>query len=260
LSSGPATATTTFESDTSSTGCKIQTARVVPPPAGGPGNGINLLYGGINFQMTGCTGNRAHVRITYSNLVEGLPFWKYVVNSVHNGWVQMPANQVTLTGNTAEFDIVDNGEWDNDPAVGSIADPGGPALDPNNLPATPGVPTNVTATAGNRSATVRWSAPSSGGQPVVYTVTANTGESCQAVYPQTSCTINGLTNGVPYTFTVVASNTGGNSAASATTTPITPAPPPPNPIPTLGEWTRLVMMLMMIAAVGWQTRRVRQRR
>jgi hypothetical protein len=260
LSTGPATATTTFESDTSSTGCKIQTARVVPPPAGGPGNGINLLYGGINFQMTGCTGNRAHVRMTYSNLVEGLPFWKYVVNSVHNGWVQMPANQVTLTGNTAEFDIVDNGEWDNDPAIGSIADPGGPALDPNNLPATPGVPTNVTATAGNRSATVRWSAPSSGGQPVVYTVTANTGESCQAVYPQTSCTINGLTNGVPYTFTVVASNTGGNSAASATTTPITPAPPPPNPIPTLGEWTRLVMMLMMIGAVGWQTRRMRQRR
>jgi hypothetical protein len=261
LSSGPATATTTFESDTSSTGCKIQTARVVPPPAGGPGNGINLLYGGINFQMTGCTGNRAHVRMTYSNLVEGLPFWKYVVNSVHNGWVQMPANQVTLTGNTAEFDIVDNGEWDNDPAVGSIADPGGPALDPNNLPATPGVPTNVTATAGNRSATVRWSAPSSGGQPVVYTVTANTGESCQAVYPQTSCTINGLTNGVPYTFTVVASNTGGNSAASATTTPITPAPPPaPNPIPTLGEWAKIVMMLMMIGAAGWQTRRVIRRR
>ena len=260
LSSGPATATTTFESDTSSTGCKIQTARVVPPPAGGPGNGINLLYGGINFQMTGCTGNRAHVRMTYSNLVEGLPFWKYVVNSVHNGWVQMPANQVTLTGNTAEFDIVDNGEWDNDPAVGSIADPGGPALNPNNLPATPGVPSNVTATAGNRSATVRWSAPSSGGQPVVYTVTANTGESCQAVYPQTSCTINGLTNGVPYTFTVVASNTGGNSAASATTTPITPAPPPPNPIPTLGEWAKIIMILMMIVSVGWQTRRVMQRR
>jgi hypothetical protein len=96
---------------------------------------------------------------------------------------------------------------------------------------------------------------------VVYTVTANTGESCQAVYPQTSCTINGLTNGVPYTFTVVASNTGGNSAASATTTPITPAPPPaPNPIPTLGEWAKIVMMLMMIGAAGWQTRRVIRRR
>jgi hypothetical protein len=60
---------------------------------------------------------------------------------------------------------------------------------------------------------------------------------------------------------VVASNTGGNSAASATTTPITPAPPPaPNPIPTLGEWAKIVMMLMMIGAVGWQTRRVMQRR
>jgi hypothetical protein len=260
LSTGPGTATTTFESDTSNTGCKIQTARVVAPPAGGPGNGINLLYGGINFQMIGCSGNKAHLRMTYSNLVEGLPFWKYVANSFHSGWVQMPANQVTLKGNTAEFDIIDNGEWDNDPAVGSIADPGGPALNPNNLPARPGVPTNVTATSGNRSATVRWAAPSTGGQPVVYTVTANTGESCQAVYPQTNCTINGLTNGVMYTFTVVASNTGGNSAASATTTPITPTPTPsPAPIPTLSEWAKIMMMFLMIATVGFYGWRMKQR-
>ena len=256
ISSGPVNATTTFESETSSNGCKIQTARVVPPPTGGPGNGIELLYGGTNFQMTGCTGNMAHVRMTYSNIVEGLPFWKYVVNSTHNGWVQMPADQVTLTGNTAEFDVMDNGEWDSDPAVGSIADPAGPALDPNNLPASPGVPTNVTATSGDRSATVSWSAPNSGGQPVVYTVTANTGESCQAVYPLTSCTIYGLTNGVPYTFSVVASNTGGNSAASASTTPITPEPPAPNPIPTLSEWAEIIMMLMMMGAVGWHSRRM----
>ena len=39
---------------------------------------------------------------------------------------------------------------------------------------------------------------------------------------------------------------------------VTTPPPPPNPISTLGEWAKFVMMLMlmMMGAVGWQCRRI----
>jgi hypothetical protein len=193
--------------------------------------------------------------MTYASIIEGMQFWKYVVNSTRNGWYQLPSNQVILVGNTAEFDIVDNGEWDSDPAVGAIADPGGPGYAPNSLPAAPGTPSSVTATPGNQSATIRWTAPNAGGTPVRYTVTANTGQTCESVYPQTSCTILGLTNGVSYTFTVVAANAGGVSAGSAATTPVTPQPVVPNPIPTLNEWGLLIMSLLMAGLMGWQFRR-----
>ena len=168
----------------------------------------------------------------------------------------MPANQVTISGNTAEFDIVDNGEWDNDPATGAIADPGGPGYAPNSLPPAPGVPNSVTATPGNQSATIQWTAPNTGGTPVRYTVRANTGETCESVYPQTSCRIAGLTNGVSYTFTVVAANAGGTSAGSAATTPVTPTPTPrPASIPALSEWGLLMMSLLMMRILCWQYRR-----
>lgn len=62
---------------------------------------------------------------------------------------------------------------------------------------------------------------------------------------------------------VMAAKAADSSYAATTTNPITITvttapvpPPPPNPIPTLGEWAKIVMMLMMIAAVGWQTRRI----
>lgn len=217
---------TTFTNNNSGTnGCSLQSARMIQPPSNGPGNGTNLPFGVVNFEMTTCTGNAATVRMTFASSVEGMAFWKYVVNSYHNGWVQMPSNQVALVGNTATFTIVDNGEWDNDPTVGAIADPGGPGL------AAPGAPQNVVATAGNQSATVSWAAPSSGGAPASYIATANTGQSCTASSAQSSCVISGLTNGTSYTFSVVASNSGGNSAASAASNAVTPrATPAPVPL------------------------------
>ena len=54
-------------------------------------------------------------------------------------------------------------------------------VDPVFMPATgvPGPPTNVTATAGNASASVTWTAPSSGGTPSSYTVTPYIGTTAQ---------------------------------------------------------------------------------
>ena len=111
-------------------------------------------------------------------------------------------------------------------AVGN-SDP--PAASNAVTPATaPGPPTNVQATAGDTQADVTWVAPSSdGGAPItVYTVTAYSGGTAQASVtvnaPSTSRTINGLTNGTPYTFQVTATNSAGTGApgVSAVTTPM----------------------------------------
>jgi hypothetical protein len=268
-SQGSQTGSTAFTTDTTTNGCNLNSARLITPPQGGPGGSTTMPYGVVNFEMVSCSGNEARVRMTYAGIVEGMQFWKYVVNNDHNGWVQLPERTaqnpqgiVTLSGYTAEFTIVDNGEWDNDPTVGAIADPGGPGYDPNALVA-PGQPVNVTATAGNQSATVNWQAPASGGQPVRYVVAAlingtPTGQTCEATWPATGCTVTGLTNGTAYTFTVSAENGAGNGQAAAVITPVTPRPnpaPPPNPIPTLGP-VGLVGLSSLLAGIGgWRQRR-----
>jgi hypothetical protein len=222
-----------------------------------------MPYGVVNFEMVGCTGNAARIRMTYAGIVEGMQFWKYVVNSYHNGWTQMPTHQVTLVGNTAEFTIIDNGEWDNDPAVGAIADPGGPGYDPNAL-TTPGQPTGLTVNAGDRSASVSWTAPSSGGQPALYRVDAlingtSSGHYCEASYPATQCLVQGLSNGQPYTFQVTAINGVGVSAPLVAPTAVVPQPssPPPNPIPVMNELGRLALTSLMAILGGWHNRRRR---
>ena len=89
----------------------------------------------------------------------------------------------------------------------------------------PGAPGTPTATPGVGQAEVSWSAPNSGGAPVSYTVTsAPGGFTCTVDAPATSCVVEGLTNGTEYTFTVVATNTGGDSAPSSASAGVTPAP------------------------------------
>ena len=96
-------------------------------------------------------------------------------------------------------------------------------------PTVPAAPTNVTATAGNQSATVNWTAPANGGSPITgYTVTPYLAGVAQAPTqvagspPATAATITGLTNGSSYTFTVSASNTVGTGPASTPSQAITP--------------------------------------
>jgi hypothetical protein len=104
----------------------------------------------------------------------------------------------------------------------------------------PNAPTAVTASPGNATATVTWSAPApNGGTPISsYTVTASPG-GASAITPDggtTSIDVVGLTNGTAYSFTVVATNAAGNSAASSASTAITDgAPPAPgSPAATVG--------------------------
>lgn len=90
----------------------------------------------------------------------------------------------------------------------------------------PGAPTSVTATAGNATATVSFAAPATNGGSAItgYTVVSSPagGVDSNAGSTGLSHAITGLTNGVSYTFTVVASNLAGPGAASSPSNSVVP--------------------------------------
>jgi len=88
----------------------------------------------------------------------------------------------------------------------------------------PGIPTNVSATAGNAQATLTWTAPTSDGGPINgYWVTwSDNNQYCSG----SPCTVTGLTNWTSYTFTVHAANSVGQGPESASSNPVTPASVP----------------------------------
>jgi Fibronectin type III domain len=92
---------------------------------------------------------------------------------------------------------------------------------------TPLAPTGVSASPGDTTAAVSWTAPfSPPNAPAIasYLVTDGSGDTCTATAPTTTCTVTGLTDGTAYSFTVAAiSATGVTGAASApvSVTPVT---------------------------------------
>ena len=99
-------------------------------------------------------------------------------------------------------------------------------------PATvPSAPASVIATPGDAQAAVAWSAPASdGGSPITgYTVTSSPDLKTCTTTGVPSCTVTGLANGTPYTFTVTATNAVGTGPASPASAPVTPTAPIPVP-------------------------------
>ena len=139
-----------------------------------------------------------------------------------------PATSTTVTGLT-------NGTTYTFTVSATNANGTGPASSPSNAvtprPTPPGAPTGVTATAGNGSATVSWTAPSNNGGSAItsYTVTPYIGSTAQTPVtvtgspPATSTTVTGLTNGTSYTFTVSATNANGTGPASTPSNAVTPS-------------------------------------
>ena len=90
----------------------------------------------------------------------------------------------------------------------------------------PSSPRNVSAEAGDKSATVTFSAPADDGGAEItqYIATSNPG-GFTATCSASPCFVEGLTNGTAYAFTVTATNQAGESAASSPSNSVTPTAP-----------------------------------
>lgn len=88
----------------------------------------------------------------------------------------------------------------------------------------PDPPTSVSATPGNTEATIYFTAPiNDGGSTITsYTVESSPG-GFSATGPTSPIIVSGLTNGISYTFTVVATNAAGNSIPSSASSAIIPS-------------------------------------
>jgi uncharacterized protein (TIGR02145 family) len=105
------------------------------------------------------------------------------------------------------------------------------------IPSTvPSIPTIGTATAGNAQASVSFTAPAGNGGSAIMTYTATSSPGGISATGTTSpITVFGLTNGVSYTFSVVATNVNGDSPPSTASNTIIPNPAPTVPdAPTIG--------------------------
>jgi hypothetical protein len=103
------------------------------------------------------------------------------------------------------------------------------------------IPTNAptigTATAGAASASIAFTADSSGqGGPIFsYLATSNPG-SITGTAASSPVTVSGLTDGTPYTFTVLSRNPSGNSASSAASNSVTPLTPFSSSMESIGTY------------------------
>lgn len=88
----------------------------------------------------------------------------------------------------------------------------------------PLAPTIGTATAGNASASVAFTAPNNTGRPAItgYTATSSPGGLTETG-ASSPITVSGLANGTPYTFTVTATNDEGTGPPSAASNSVTPS-------------------------------------
>lgn len=91
-------------------------------------------------------------------------------------------------------------------------------------PTVPGAPTIGSATAGNASASVAFTAPASNGGATItgYTATSTPG-GLTGTGASSPITVSGLSNGTGYTFTVHASNSVGDSLESSASNSVTPS-------------------------------------
>lgn len=178
---------------------------------------------------TATAGNGAAL-VRWSPPVSGAPITAYTVTSNHG---QMCATTGALscivgglTNNTSyTFTVTATNMVGTGPASSATA-----AVTP--LPV-PGRPTGVSGVPGDTTVVVSWAAPADQGSSSVsaYTVTSSPGNfSCSPNPGNLFCTVGGLADGVPYAFTVTATNDLGTGLPSDPSPPITPRTRPDAPV------------------------------
>lgn len=104
------------------------------------------------------------------------------------------------------------------------SDPSDPSKKVTPIAGPPGIPVITSVKPDDEEVDVRF-VKGRGGKPTTYTVTASPGGST-CITDDNMCPVTDLTNGVPYTFTVTATNAAGTSAKSEPSLPISPTDPP----------------------------------
>jgi hypothetical protein len=187
----------------------------VGPVPGEDSTGENCADPNISVQAVSCQ---------IKTWIVGRYVPNYTYTTYMNLYGLLAANQRLLglppllahAGDSATPDIVN----------GSVANPDPFNLAPTGVSSAPSAPTSVTATGGNASASVAFTAPFSvGGSPVTtYTVTSDPGN-LTATSAASPIAIPGLTNNTAYTFTVTATNSTATGVASAPSNAVTPVAP-----------------------------------
>ncbi len=188
----------------------------------GLGAFINPVLPGAPNTVTGVGGNTTVAVSWHAAAANGHPISGYTATASPGGNTCTTTGALTCTvngltnGTTYTFRVT---------ATNSVGTGAASTASAGVIPASvPGAPTGASATPADGSAAVSWSAPASnGGMPITgYTVTsAPDGRTCTTSGALT-CTVMGLVNGTPYTFSVTATNVKGTGSASLASSPVTP--------------------------------------
>ncbi|OKP82154.1 hypothetical protein A3848_29520 [Paenibacillus sp. P32E] len=178
------------------------------------------------------TASNSKVSLTW-NSIDGSTGYKIYKSTTSGAY---GAEEATVSSSTYSYDVTGLENGTPYYFVVKATNPGGDSAASNEVSAipvtVPASPTNVSATAGNGQATISFDIPSvNGGSPITnYEVISSPGN-ISAVGTASPITVEGLTNGVTYTFTVKAVNALGSGTASAASNAVALVVPPSEPTP-----------------------------
>ena len=191
--------------------------------------------------MTALVAGGTTVTITGTNFtgVDGVSFGSTAAASYSfNSSTAITAMAPAGSAGTVDVTVTTPSATSGTSAADGFTYEGGGGVPPSGSNSVPGAPANVVATAGDLSARVSWREPTDNGSAILsYRVTAldvttssNGGESCVASgVSTTACSVEGLTSGDSYTFTVTATNAIGTGPASGASNAVTPMTVPGAP-------------------------------